>query len=435
MTPHDDHQPGHRRFIELAALASTGVLTGEERAELRAHLCECAECTEILSQYRMLEARGLPMLAGAFAGETMEPCPDDRISRRRLMESIHAKESAGVERQRAHATRSRTRRPIWRIVAAGIAAVLVVAIAPGVWRDRSRTNHQVEARTRQLYGALAAQRAAETLAESRADAIHRLQIETRRARAESEALRARLQLLQDRVAEQLSVARRNLDSATAEKTAAEERARALRGERDRLSAEYQAASDNTQNLQAELTRLGAEQSELLAQQAALQRRVRELASANRDQERRLADSEQYLSADRDIRELMGARNLYIADVFDVDSSSRTRRPFGRVFYTRGKSLIFYAFDLDRQQGVRTASAFQVWGQKDTAMAGQSKPFNLGILYMDNETSRRWSMHFDDPRTLADIDAVFVTVEPRGGSERPTGKPFLFAMLRKEANHP
>jgi len=48
---------------------------------------------------------------------------------------------------------------------------------------------------------------------------------------------------------------------------------------------------------------------------------------------------------------MGARKLYIADVFDVDSGSRTKKPFGRVFYTQGKSLIFYAFDLDRQPSV------------------------------------------------------------------------------------
>jgi len=34
------------------------------------------------------------------------------------------------------------------------------------------------------------------------------------------------------------------------------------------------------------------------------------------------------------------------------------------------------------------------------------------------------MRFDDPQRLAEIDAVFVTVEPRGGSRKPTSKPFL-----------
>ena len=43
--------------------------------------------------------------------------------------------------------------------------------------------------------------------------------------------------------------------------------------------------------------------------------------------------------------------------------------------------------------------------------------------------------FNDKKTLDQIDAVFVTVEPRGGSERPTGKPLLFAYLNVAANHP
>ena len=118
----------------------------------------------------------------------------------------------------------------------------------------------------------------------------------------------------------------------------------------------------------------------------------------------------------------------------MDKNSRTRKPFGRVFYTREKSLVFYVFDLDRQPGVRKASAFQVWGRKETAQGERTNSLNLGILYLDNESSRRWILRFDNPQTLARIDAVFVTVEPNGGSSKPTGKPFLYAMLRKEANH-
>jgi anti-sigma-K factor RskA len=107
--------------------------------------------------------------------------------------------------------------------------------------------------------------------------------------------------------------------------------------------------------------------------------------------------------------------------------------FGRVFYTQNKSLIFYAFDLDHEPGVKNASAFQVWGQRDASE--RTRAMNLGILYMDSETNRRWVLHLDDPKQLAEIDAVFVTVEPHGGSPKPTGKPFLYALLRKEANHP
>ena len=43
-------------------------------------------------------------------------------------------------------------------------------------------------------------------------------------------------------------------------------------------------------------------------------------------------------------------------------------------------------------------------------------------------------HFD-PQKLDEIDAVFVTVEPNGGSPNPSGKPFLFAYLKVNPNHP
>src|SRR6202043_3569359 len=187
--------------------------------------------------------------------------------------------------------------------------------------------------------------------------------------------------------------------------------------------------------QAELIALHAEHDRALLRAASLESKIEDLTASAHDRERRLEDDEQYLASDRDIRELMGARKLYIADVFDVDSGSRTRKPFGRVFYTQNKSLIFYAFDLDHQPGVRNASAFQVWGQRDSESNGEAHPMNLGILYMDSETNRRWVLRLDDPRQLAEIDAVFVTVEPHGGSHKPTGKPFLYALLRKEANHP
>jgi hypothetical protein len=209
----------------------------------------------------------------------------------------------------------------------------------------------------------------------------------------------------------------------------------LAEQRDRLASQLRDAEQTTQNAQAELITLHAEHDRTLSHAASLESKIEDLTASARDRERRLEDDEQYLASDRDIRELMGARKLYIADVFDVDSGSRTRKPFGRVFYTQNKSLIFYAFDLDHEPGVKNASAFQVWGERDAEAGEKSHATNLGILYMDSESNRRWVLRLDDPKHLAQIDAVFVTVEPHGGSQKPTGKPFLYALLRKEANHP
>ncbi|HKF24929.1 MAG TPA: anti-sigma factor, partial [Candidatus Acidoferrum sp.] len=61
--------------------------------------------------------------------------------------------------------------------------------------------------------------------------------------------------------------------------------------------------------------------------------------------------------------------------------------------------------------------------------------NLGIFYEDNAAKKRWVLKANDPRALDDIDAVFVTIEPNGGSPSPSGKQLLFAYLRAKPNHP
>jgi hypothetical protein len=60
---------------------------------------------------------------------------------------------------------------------------------------------------------------------------------------------------------------------------------------------------------------------------------------------------------------------------------------------------------------------------------------MGIFYLDNEANRRWVLKFDNPEKLAQINAVFVTVEPNGGSHKPAGKQLLYASLRSLPNHP
>ena len=56
-----------------------------------------------------------------------------------------------------------------------------------------------------------------------------------------------------------------------------------------------------------------------------------------DREATIDQQEELLAHDRDIRELMGARDLYIAEVYDVARTGQTKKPYGRVFYTREES--------------------------------------------------------------------------------------------------
>jgi hypothetical protein len=167
----------------------------------------------------------------------------------------------------------------------------------------------------------------------------------------------------------------------------------------------------------------------------LGRQQSSLADANRliqDRDKTIADQQDLLAHDRDIRELMSSRNLYITEVYDVATTGQTKKPFGRVFYTKGKSLIFYAYDLDQQPGVKTASSFQVWGSEDV---NQGRAVSLGVFFEDCVANKRWVLKAEGAQSLEQIEAVFVTIEPKGGSQKPSGKPVLFASLKNGPNHP
>ena len=430
----ENHIEACEHYVQLAALSTAEGLSACERAALERHLLECGHCRAVYEQYRILARDGFAALAGYETSEAKGSW-DSAAGRRKLLARISKLESAPAHRPL-------TPRRRWRLAAAGLAACLLVGATASALRLHASGENRArlaEASARiQLEAALAATKTTDAKLDAQNEMLGNLQAENSRRLRETEQLRERLRDADQKLDGERALARQQSEEADAflvRESSAKEQIRSLTLERDLLSSHLRNAFKATESTNDELAALRIERRAWLREQSELESRVRDLNAANRDQERRLDDSEQFLSSDRDIRELMGARNLYIADVFDVDSSSRTRKPFGRVFYTRGKSLVFYAFDLDRQPRLKTKSSFQVWGEKETAQTERAPVTNLGILYLDSESNRRWIMRYDDPKTLAEIDAVFVTVEPQGGSAKPTGKPFLFAMLLKHANHP
>ena len=236
---------------------------------------------------------------------------------------------------------------------------------------------------------------------------------------------ARLNALQDRAQQDIERQRNLIEQLGTRESLAN-------ADRDVLGRKLQEAQASLINMQKQVETLQEERRQKLLQVTSLETRVEELAARLKQSNDNLHEQEQFLASDRDIRELVGARELYIADVFDIDREGKTQKPFGRIFYTAGKSLIFYAFDLDQQPGLRDASTFQAWGRRGPQ---DRRPLNMGIFYLDNKTNRRWVLRFDDPQILAQIDAVFVTVEPHGGRSKPDGKQLLFASLRRAPNHP
>jgi hypothetical protein len=203
-------------------------------------------------------------------------------------------------------------------------------------------------------------------------------------------------------------------------------------ERGELAQKLDSAETSSQALRGEMDTLTEKSGDDANRFKASEAKINDLTRLLQQRETDLDQQDQLLAHDRDIRELMGARDLYIAEVYDVAGTGETKKPYGRVFYTRGKSLIFYAYDLDQQTELKRASAFQAWGRRGP---DRQQSVNLGIFYEDNASRKRWILKCDDPKTLAQIDAVFVTVEPNGGSHKPSSRPLLFAYLKVNPNHP
>ena len=203
---------------------------------------------------------------------------------------------------------------------------------------------------------------------------------------------------------------------------------------EQLSVLQKQASDTQHALdsaRADLIRARSDKDSVDAALVDQQFKINELAAEVKAKET-LAERERQLSSvAKDVRELMGARNLHILDVSDVDGNGRSKKSFGRVFLVEGKSLVFYAFDLS-DRGNPAKVSFQAWGQfegRDTVAK------NLGVFYVDDHTQKRWVLKVNDPKKLSAINSVFVTVEPLGGADRPTGKKLLSAYLGTQANHP
>jgi hypothetical protein len=421
----------HQKFKELALLAQRGFVSDIEQLELNNHLRVCHACRQVCGEYSLIDAVGMPFLAATIDQNHEAEEWDNEPARAGMLanvQSIDDWDCAPGERvqagSRPYLFNPQKAGSLWALGA--LAAGVLFAIAGTMYWMGSHARlgepKNSSLADSSLRDVATGSDAKQELFAVQQKELSQLQSQLAKAQHEVSTLETALQSAENHSA---VVAVANAKTL--------EQLRQATVERDQIAHQLQEAEQSYQLLQAELTTLRADHERNLLQTTSLQTKVGELEASARDQERRLKDDEQYLSSDRDIRELMGARKLYIADVFDVDSGSRPRKPFGRVFYTQNKSLVFYAFDLDRQPGVKNASAFQVWGQRDAEE--QNHATNLGILYMDSESNRRWVLKIDDSRQLAEIDAVFVTIEPRGGSQKPTGKPFLYALLRKEANHP
>jgi hypothetical protein len=426
----------HEGFLELCAVSTTGELTEQEQQRLQDHLATCAECRQAAQEFGTVADTGIPLLSSALSGfpaSEWELASDKTAETQPIAQIEDARtRSIPVERRKGliftHRNGHGRAQMNWNYVWMSLAAAVVLAIALGIYSYQ--------------FGKHEAQGSVQTATYVPDTRVDVLEQQISDVGHERELLKARLAQRDETIAGlRRQIAEQSRDFADV-KSAQASLDRSLQNdqvekqqvahERSSLSQKLEVAEASLQKLQIEVGSLRQQRSQDQYRAEGLEAQIRDLHSQIREQEQAMSKQEDLLAHDRDIRDLMGARDLYIAEVYDVARDGSTQKPYGRVFYTRGKSLIFYAYDLDKQPGVKNASTFQAWGRSGP---DNQQVSNLGVFYQDSAAKKRWVLKFGDPRTLEQIQAVFVTVEPNGGSHKPSGKPLLFASLKIEPNHP
>ncbi len=429
----------HEEFLELSALSTSGELSEQEQKKLQDHLATCADCRRALKEFEAVADIGVPLLSSALSSATLnEPSLAPRKAAEATLKhgptqvettplsSAPTKQSKGLIF--THRNGNRRAQVNWNYVWMPFAAAVVLTAALGIFSyqvGRRRGPEVTQVRP--------------TSADTKVDALEQRMSDMGH---EHEVLKAQL-AERDRMIRDLRRQVEGESGALAEAKSAQvnleqslqndqTEKQQVAQERSNFTQKLDAAQNSLQRTQAELDSLRQQRSQDQSRADSLEAQIRDLHGQLRDREQTIGKQDELLAHDRDIRDLMGARDLYIAEVYDVARDGATQKPYGRVFYTKGKSLIFYAYDLDQQPGVRNASTFQAWGRGG---ADKQQALSLGIFYQDSGAKKRWVLKVEDARTLEHIDAVFVTVEPNGGSHKPSGKPLLFASLKIEPNHP
>ncbi|ADV84375.1 anti-sigma factor [Terriglobus saanensis] len=416
------------KYAELCAISTTGELSTEELADLNAHLAGCSQCAELLEEYTSLAHIGMAKLApeSESSGENLGSARE-KAGEQRLIKAIHAMQPASLPDGASGISSRHWTGSSFAAFLTAVAAVLLICVGGAF--EVGRKSAITPPRSIPIAAALppiAIQNAEEVVLREKLSTAEKTLNEITSRSAQAEKQITDLSRLKTSLLAQVDDLSKKNESASTSLLATTQ-------QRDELQQQLGDVSKSLERVRQDLDQARQDRQGALLRVASLENDVSRLNGTLAVTNKAASNSEQFLAQDRDVRELMGARQLYIADVFDVQQDGQRSKPFGRVFYTKGKSLMFYAFDLSSQPGYHEANAFQAWGKPDS---NSSKPISLGIFYLDSQSNRRWVLKSDNPDVLAQINAVFVTVEPKGGSAKPTGKPFLEAYLHTLApNHP
>lgn len=417
----------HREFESLCALSTTGELSGEEWKRLTEHLAHCKACREAKRQYERVISTTIPVIAAEYAMEHEDDASGSwsiEEAEARLMKGLRDEPMPLRVDSDSSSSRFTSRWKLalrYAIAASILSACGLPSYRIGALRERDSVAVHLPANPSAPIETVRLNPPASIAAPSPERKSDPNDGQAALWRDQARKNDAELAKLKDRLAQvEDELSRRSADL---------DRSLQTRADLDRQLA---LAEANQQSLQTRLSQIGEQLPQATQESLELKAQVKDLAAALAEKDKEIGEEKELLEHDRDIRSLIGARDLYIAEIYDVATNGDTKKPFGRVFYTKDKSLVFYGYDLDRQNGVRKDVAFQAWGRRGS---DQKRDVSLGLLYRDDANQKRWVLKFNDAKTISELDAVFITAEPQGGSVTPSGKPLLFTYLRLDPNHP
>ena len=389
-------------------MAASGQASQDELEDLRSHLETCPSCRSAAYDFNQISAQALSSLA---AKRLQCQIPSGMTQR-----FVARARSEGIELTRNNPQQITPPRRFARFMLAGAAAALILvaliaskqkaslkASKPPLPVPEVVSTPPTEDQNPRVEDAHLRQELSSTRAQldSMSSTIQSQRTELEAAKQRTADLDARL-----KESEQRSVL------SASERSQREARIAELEGELEKARSEKNGSD----------TAVALEEAE-----------VRELQKQLSDDSEALRQQQELAATGSDVRDLVVARNLHIIDVHDRDGDGKSQRAFGRIFYTEGKSLIFYAYDLADPRKLDAKVSFYVWGER----LGAEKPIrSLGVFHNDDSNDGRWVLTFDDPHVLAQIDSVFVTVESsKKAIKEPGGKRVLFAFLGDKPNHP
>jgi hypothetical protein len=406
----------HESYEILCALAASGRASGDDLKQLSEHMAQCTDCREQLSDFVRLSAQVLPLHGDTYKLQRVPSGMTKRFRERARAEGIGL--DGSLRSMLNH-------RPVSRLAWVAVAAILVLV---GVFafrnvhglRGRAADSEPV-ARAVSSPAQKEASDASATEGNQQIAKVGELQRQLSSSEQDIVRLKERIVDLQH----ELSIAKSAQENASS-------RISSVESENANLRAGESAKSSQLADFDRQLKEKQSATAEEIATLAEKQSELEKLSNQLTERQRELDRERQLLAASAQARDLITARNLHIIDVHDNDRSGR-QVPFGRIFYTEGQSLIFYAYDLDAADGQNAKVAFHVWGG---TLGDQRRVRNLGIFRSEDATAGRWVLTFDDPRVLAQINTVFVTAESaKNTQDQPEGKRILYAFLGDRPNHP